>query len=168
MLVEALDPGVQADVRLGLIAPRAALVVSALPRGNEQQAAARLVAQRGLTVRQAELMVDELTEAPPSRRAEILTRWSSGPPGRGGTGGGGVKKAGPARGAAQALVVTITTLRRAASALHGHLGTTPLGMYPPDAAELLHGSLRELCAVLDGLRATLSAATDEPAPEQRA
>ena len=34
MLVEALDPAVQGDVRLGLIAPRAAITVGQLPRGN--------------------------------------------------------------------------------------------------------------------------------------
>ena len=168
MLVEALDPAVQADVRLGLIAPRAALVVSALPRGNDQQTAARLIAQRGLTVRQADLMVQELTDAPPDERAAIYKRWSAGSPARGGTGGGGPKKAGTVRGAAQALVVTITTIRRAASALHGHLGATPLCAYPPDAAELLHGSLCDLRAVLDALRAMLATALDESPREQRA
>jgi ParB-like chromosome segregation protein Spo0J len=53
MLVEALDPIVQADVRLGLIAPRAAVAVSRLPRGNQQLASA-VVIRRGLTVRQTE------------------------------------------------------------------------------------------------------------------
>jgi hypothetical protein len=37
MLVESLDPGVQADVRLGLIAVLAAVAVSRLPRGNQQR-----------------------------------------------------------------------------------------------------------------------------------
>ncbi|MBK8938199.1 MAG: ParB N-terminal domain-containing protein [Polyangiaceae bacterium] len=61
MLVEALDPAVQADVRLGLLAPRAAVVLGQLPRGN-QHATAGVVIRRGLTVRQAELMVAELLE----------------------------------------------------------------------------------------------------------
>jgi hypothetical protein len=39
MLVEALDPLVQADVRLGPC-PRAAVAVSRLPRGNQQAASA--------------------------------------------------------------------------------------------------------------------------------
>lgn len=52
MLVEALDPVVQADVRLGLLAPRAAMAVSQLPRGNQHDLA-ELVIRRGLTVRQA-------------------------------------------------------------------------------------------------------------------
>lgn len=48
MLVEALAPTVQADVRLGLIVARAAVAVSRLPRGN-QQAASMVVMRRGLT-----------------------------------------------------------------------------------------------------------------------
>ena len=40
MLVESLDLEVQADVRLGLIAARAAVAVSRLPRGNQQTASA--------------------------------------------------------------------------------------------------------------------------------
>ena len=36
MLVESLETCVQSDVRLGLIAPRAAVALSRLPRGNQQ------------------------------------------------------------------------------------------------------------------------------------
>jgi len=57
--VEALDPAVQADVRLGLLMPRAAVVLGQLPRGN-QHAAAGVVIRHGLTVRQVELWVAEL------------------------------------------------------------------------------------------------------------
>src|ERR1700733_5394209 len=51
MLVEALDPLVQTDVRLGLVAPRAAVEISRLPRGN-QRAPSAVGVRRGLTVRQ--------------------------------------------------------------------------------------------------------------------
>ena len=76
MLVEALDPAVQADVRLGLLAPRAAVALGQLPRGNKEDAA-KVVIRRGLTVRQAALFVAELLDlgddgaAPPkeARRA---------------------------------------------------------------------------------------------------
>src|SRR5260370_4228101 len=61
MLVEALDPAVQADVRLGLLAPRAAVAVSQLPRGNQHDLSG-LVIRRGLTVRQTELVVAELLD----------------------------------------------------------------------------------------------------------
>jgi ParB/RepB/Spo0J family partition protein len=63
MLVEGLDAAVQGDVRLGLLTPRAALALAALPRGN-QHAAAGVVIRRGLTVRQTELMVAELLDCP--------------------------------------------------------------------------------------------------------
>ena len=58
MLVESLDPVVQADVRLGLLAPRAAVAVSRLPRGN-QQAASAVVIRFWLTVGHIELLVEE-------------------------------------------------------------------------------------------------------------
>ena len=97
MLVEALDPVVQADVRLGLVMPRAAVAVSQLPRGNQHDLSG-LVIRRGLTVRQTELFVAELLDldgdaaraqqiarrledpapgAPSSRRARCWARASS-------------------------------------------------------------------------------------------
>lgn len=74
MLVEALDAVVQADVRLGWLAPRAAVAVSRLPRGN-QPAASAVVMRRGLTVRQTELLVDEaLAQSDTHQRAMLLVR----------------------------------------------------------------------------------------------
>lgn len=149
MLVEGLCPDVQADVRLGLIAPRAALVVAALPRGNDQTTASQLVIRRGLTVRQTELLVYEWLDAPSEKRASVFARWSSsGPPARGAN---GLKKTHRQRGAAESMVVAITTLRRAAGILHGLLGATPLCALEPGTAELLGGSLRELRLVIDAL-----------------
>ncbi len=73
MLVEALDPAVQADVRLGLLAPRTAMAVSQLPRGNQQGLAA-VVIRRGLTVRQTELDVAELAARIPDGHVGV---WGS-------------------------------------------------------------------------------------------
>lgn len=157
MLVEGLTPSVQADVRLGLIAPRAALVVAALPRGNDQEAASHLVIERGLTVRQTALFVEEWLDAPTEDRTVVLARWSSGPPARGAN---GLRKTRRVCGAAESMVVTITTLRRAAGTLQGLLGATPLRALEPSAAELLHGSLRELSGVLVALARTVAVATD--------
>lgn len=149
MLVEGLCPDVQANVRLGLIAPRAALVVAALPRGNDQTTASQLVIRRGLTVRQTELLVYEWLDAPSEKRASVFARWSSsGPPARGAN---GLKKTHRQRGAAESMVVAITTLRRAAGILHGLLGATPLCALEPGSAELLRGSLRELRLVIAAL-----------------
>jgi hypothetical protein len=74
MVVEALDVAVQANVCLGLVAPRAAVAVSWLPRGN-QMAASAVVIWRGLTVRQTELMVKQaLAEPDAAARAAVLVR----------------------------------------------------------------------------------------------
>lgn len=78
MLVEALDAAVQADVRLGLLAPRAAVLVSALPRGN-QSAASAVVIRRGLTVGQTALLVREIVDAAePAAREAKLAHWARG------------------------------------------------------------------------------------------
>src|SRR5690606_7639088 len=61
ILVESLSDALQAEVRLGLLAPRAAVALAALPRGNQQPASA-VVIRRGLTVRQTELFVAEILE----------------------------------------------------------------------------------------------------------
>ena len=74
MLVESLEPAVQAHVRLGLLAPRAAVAVSRLPRGN-QIAASTVVARRGLTVRQTDLLVQEVLDRDGEEaRADLLAR----------------------------------------------------------------------------------------------
>jgi ParB/RepB/Spo0J family partition protein len=61
LLVDGLDEAVQGDVRLGLISPRSAVAIAALPRGNQQQAAT-WARQRGLTTRQTETLVQKLRE----------------------------------------------------------------------------------------------------------
>jgi ParB-like chromosome segregation protein Spo0J len=52
LLVEALAPEVQVDVRLGLVHPTAAREIARLPRGT-QDAAARAIATHGLSAREA-------------------------------------------------------------------------------------------------------------------
>lgn len=158
VLVEGLTPSVQADVRLGLIAPQAALVVAALQRSNDQIAAAHLVIERGLTVRQTVLFVEEWLDAPAEERQAVLARWSVGPPARGAN---GLRKTRPVRGAAESIVLAVTTLRRAAGTLQGLLGATPLHALEPSAAELLAGSLRELSCVLVALTRTIASATGD-------
>ena len=78
MLVEALESEVQACVRLGLVAPRAAVVLAALPRGN-QAAALDIVARRALTVRQTELLVTQLGGClDAAARSTLLGQWATG------------------------------------------------------------------------------------------
>lgn len=65
--------------RLGLIAPRAAVAVSRLPRGN-QQAASAVVVRRGLTVRQTDALVNDALDQPaPTACEALLARRLDGP-----------------------------------------------------------------------------------------
>ena len=147
MLVESLDPVVQADVRLGLLAPRAAVAVSRLQRGN-QQAASAVVIRRGLTVRQTELLVEEaLDEADSNARAALLVRRLDGPapmapgprPGR------------VLRSEADWMSTDILRIREVAARLEARLLATPLETFAPAASELLRDALVRLSPVLRAL-----------------
>jgi ParB-like chromosome segregation protein Spo0J len=146
VLVEALDTAVQADVRLGLLAPRAAVHVAALPRGN-QASAAGVVIDRGLTVQQTALLVRELVDA--AEPEAVLARWREGhPPER-----CGVRRA---RSVAETMAFDVTTIRRSAGRLQACLAVTPLATIAPAAATLAE-SLLELDGVLRALSKTIAA-----------
>jgi hypothetical protein len=151
VLVEALDSDVQADVRLGLIAPRAALHLAALPRGNQSSASA-VVIGRGLTVRQTALLVGELGEA--AEPEAVLARWHRGRPSE--RGGRGRK----ARGVAEIIALDVMTIRRSAGRLQACLGATPLSALGP-AARVVGRDLDELRGVLDALTKTIAGAIEK-------
>lgn len=164
MLVEALDPAVQADVRLGLLMPRTALVLGQLPRGN-QHAAAGVVIRRGLTVRQTALVVAELMDQPDDgTRAQQLARWMEGhvPGAR-----PGVRKARVARNEADGIAADICTVRQVAARLEARLCATPLGALGPEAAALLAQSLTALEPVLRALQCTIAAVSGKTVPSER-
>ncbi|XXY44856.1 ParB N-terminal domain-containing protein [Sorangium sp. So ce269] len=152
LLVEALDPAVQANVRLGLIAPRAAVAVSQLPRGN-QHAAASVVIRRGLTVRQTELLVAELLDASDdAARAEQLARWlDEGAPGA----KPGVRPTRRSRSELDWLSGDLRTLRLVAARLQARLSGGTLHTIGPEAAALAQDSLVALVPVLDALGRTI-------------
>jgi ParB-like chromosome segregation protein Spo0J len=156
MLVEALDVVVQADVRLGLLAPRAAVAVSRLPHGN-QPAASAVVMRRGLTVQQSELLIDEVLALPdPRLRAALLARRldDAGPvmaPGR--------RATRAVRSDADWMSQDIARLHQVAARLQARLGSTPLEVFTPAAAELVHDALVRLSAVLRALDVTIAAVT---------
>jgi ParB-like chromosome segregation protein Spo0J len=80
LLVDGLDETVQGDVRLGLLSPRSAVAVGALPRGN-QRSAADLVMERGMTTRQAETLVRRLRELDSDRaRDALMNEWPKATP----------------------------------------------------------------------------------------
>lgn len=154
MLVEALAPEVQADVRLGLIAPRAAVTLGQLPRGN-QHATAAVVIRRGLTVRQTELLVTELLECPDdAARVRRIARYAEGPPPAARP---GVRPTRAARAEADWLAADVATLQRTAARLQARLLAAPIATHGPGAAEVIAGGLRDLAPVLDALGRTVVA-----------
>ena len=160
MLVESLDPIVQAEVRLGLIAPRAAMAVSRLPRGN-QPAASAVVVRRGLTVRQTETLVDEaLDQQDPAAREALLARRLDGPvigkpP--------GPRPTRAVRREADWMSLDILRVREIAARLEARLLSTPLEAFAPAAAELIHDALARLSPVLRALDRVISTVTGQAA-----
>jgi ParB/RepB/Spo0J family partition protein len=151
MLVEALDSSVQADVRLGLLSPRAAVLVAALPRGN-QPCASAVVVGRGLTVRQTSQLVRELADlAEPDARETVLARWRDARPSE-------RRQARTARSVAETIALDVTTIRRSAGRLLACLAATPLTAMGP-GADILCNSLDELDVVLATLSKTIASAT---------
>lgn len=148
MLVEALDGAVQADVRLGLLAPRAAVVLGRLPRGN-QHASADVVVRRGLTVRQTELLVTELLECPdPATRVERIARYARGPVPAARL---GVRATRVARAEADWLAADVATVHRVAARLQARLLAAPVETHGANTAELIVNGLRGLEPVLSAL-----------------
>lgn len=159
MLVEALDAAVQADVRLGLLAPRAAVAVSQLPRGNQQEAA-RVVVRRGLTVRQTELLVSELLDlSDASARAQHLAQRLDG---QGVGGKPGVASTRAARSELDWLAGDIRTLRLVAGRLEARLSDGSLHSLAPEAALLVEQSLSSLLPVLSALGRRIAVAGGAP------
>lgn len=150
MLVEALHTSVQADVRLGLLAPRAAVHLAALPRGNQSLAAGTVI-RRGLTVRQTELFVRELVAEPDAVHA-VVARWSDGRP------VAAPRRAATCRNVTETIARDITTIRGTAGRLHACLVTTPLAALEPSTRDVVRTSLGELASVLRALTATVASA----------
>jgi len=156
MLVEALEPEVQASVRLGLVAPRAAVALAALPRGN-QAAALDIVTRRALTVRQTELLVAQLGGCDDAAvQSALLEQWASGaaapaPP--------GPRPTRTVRSEADVTAADIATVHRVAARLQARLLATPLRTFGPTAAQLMAESLHALQPVLAALDRTIGAVT---------
>jgi ParB/RepB/Spo0J family partition protein len=156
LLVEGLDPTVQADVRVGLLAPRAAVAFAALPRGN-QAAVSAVVIRRGLTVRQTERLVAELRERPDdaARAAWIAQQLDPAPVPP------GPRPRRAPRSEADGMVTDIATLLRVGSRLQARLLGTPLGALGAPATELVLDGLGALAPVLAALARTVATMTGQ-------
>ena len=151
MLVEGLEEQVQIDVRLGLLAPRAAVELARLPRGN-QQAAATLSMKRGMTVTQIARMVHEVLAQP---TPALRTQWLADalahpeavlPP---------LRPAARAKTPAECLLGDIEGATRVASRLQVRLRDRPIESFDLRVAALLREALRALHPVLAHLLAAV-------------
>jgi ParB-like chromosome segregation protein Spo0J len=163
MLVEALDPAVQADVRLGLVMPRAAVAMSQLPRGN-QHAAAGVVIRRGLTVRQTELLVAELLDlSDDDARSQHLTRKLDGALGA----SPGVRSTRAVKSEIDWMAADLRTLRLVAARLEARLSGGALHVIGAEAAVVAQQSLVALVPVLSALERTITLVCGKPATGSR-
>lgn len=147
LLAEQLDAAVQADVRLGLLTPRAALALVALPRGN-QKAAADVVVRRALTTRQTELLVQDLLGCEPAAMVQRLADWTQGNRTQDQT---CPRKA---RTEADWIAHDITTLRNVGARLEARLLATPPGTLAEGVEQIIDRGLSGLVPVLDALAKT--------------
>jgi len=146
MLVELLDEAVQADVRLGLLAARTAVVVARLPRGNQQEVA-RLVARRGLTTKQTEQLVAALlAAADEAERRSILDDWAEGRAGP--RGPGSARPPRPPSPPALKITSDIGLLCRVAARLEARLLERPLSSLGAEGAAAVRCGLKGLRPVL--------------------
>lgn len=154
MLVEGLDEAVQADVRLGLLAPRAAVAVAQLPRGNQAEAA-RLAVRHGMTFRQTELLVTRLLSLADDahRSVEIRQRLE----------GSALPESAPGparareRSEAEWLIADITSMMRLSPRLQARLMAQPLSALGNGAGLLAADALQSLLPVLTALTRTVTA-----------
>lgn len=147
MLVESLEPEVQAQVRLGLLAPRSAVAVGRLPRGN-QRVASQVVTRRGLTVRQTHVRVAEVLEAAAEEWAALLKRHLERPV--------SAPRPGPRpsrrqRDEADWMSADVLRVHEISARLSARLLARPLSSLAAAAAELLTDALRRLSPVLRSL-----------------
>jgi ParB-like chromosome segregation protein Spo0J len=161
MLAESLDGAVQADVRLGLVAPRTAVALAALPRGNQVRAA-EVVSRTGMTLRQTEAMVCELLELqdPVARVAWLDRRLTAAPS------AAAADPAPSARRRAESdwILGDVLTLRRVGARLEARLLARPLATHGPGAAVSLREALVGLALVLATLTTTVARAVTEQRP----
>lgn len=158
VLAEGLVDSVEANVRLGLLSATAGREVARLPRGN-QEAAAQVIARRGLTTRQTTQLVDRLLATPDDRERALLladVEWlRAAPPGARRT----------AMTPGEAIIADATVVSSRAARLHARLLERPLSSLNPEVEQVVTRRLDELGDVLAALSRTLSQITATGTPE---
>lgn len=162
ILAEGLEPQVQGWVRVGLLAPRTAVILAVLPRGNQCQVG-EIVTTRGLTVGQTQLLVTQLLEATDDKRQELMARWrEQGPVPPQGAARPALRKA---RSEAQWMSTDIITLHRTAARLQARLMGNALCASPDAIRALMTESLRALVPVLHSLAGVIGESICSPEQE---
>lgn len=154
LLVEGLSDRLQAQVRLGLLAPRTASELARLPRGN-QDAAVEVVQRRGLTTAQAARLVRAVLACPEAAgRIKMLTQALEAPE--------LLQRPLPSPrrpiGPGDAILRDIDAMTRSSARLHALLREQPLCTMEPRAAKLIEEAMLALRGVLNRLRGTLDLA----------
>jgi ParB-like chromosome segregation protein Spo0J len=139
LLVEALAPEVQIDVRLGLVSPTAAREVARLPRGI-QQSVARVMARQGMSTRAAAKLVAATERLQPATAEEIERLCRS------------AQAEAPARAGlrsdAEAYAADLAMLERVAGRLRSRLVEHPVSQLPPPRDREVRGYLRAALPVV--------------------
>jgi ParB/RepB/Spo0J family partition protein len=152
LLVEALSPEVQMDVRLELCSPTAAREVARLPRGIQQ--VARIIAQQGLSTRAAAKLVAATERLQPTTAEEIeqLCRSAQAEtPSRAGPGSD-----------AEAYAADLSVLERVASRLGGRLVERPPTQLPPPRDKEVRGFVRAAIPAVRVLLETMTKSAEGP------
>lgn len=151
VLAEGLASEVESDLRLGLLSTTAAREVGRLPRGNQEKAA-QVIARRGLTSRQATLLVDQLLAATDdvSRTAVLheAERPTSPPAVR------GARRVPMTPG--EAMIADAAALSLRAARLQARLLERPLASLGAEVERVVVGRLGELRAIVEALCRTLA------------
>jgi len=153
LLVEALSPEVQMDVRLGLCSPTAAREVARLPRGI-QPVVARIIAQQGMSTRAAAKLVAATERLQPATAEEIerLCRSAQAQT---------PSRTGP-RSDAEAYAADVGVLERVACRLRGRLCERPPAQLPPPRDQEVRGFVRAAIPVVRVLLEMMTKSTEGP------
>jgi ParB/RepB/Spo0J family partition protein len=153
LLVEALSPEVQMDVRLGLCSPTAAREVARLPRGI-QQTVARIIARQGMSTRAAAKFCAATERLQPATAEEIerLCRSAQAE--------SSVRSV--PRSDAEAYTADLALLERVAARLRTRLLDRPPTRLPSPHDREIAGQLRAALPVLRTLLDTMAATLEGP------
>lgn len=158
-LAEELSDELTASVRLGLVSATAAVELTRLQRCN-QDAAAQVVARRGLTTRQTSRLVDALLAAPEEQRPRLLEQAvQTHAPAPAGPKGGA-----PRRTPGEQLVADAWAMKRLAVRLQARLLERSLTSLGEASCGQVSGELRELRRALASLTTSLDSRLAAAAP----